>query len=180
MLILLTAIGGMSLSQNHPLKHGQIEVEGTIYDVTISPEYNHTYVEEASLHDKTRILINPELGVGNIYIRQHGQATGNKETVLPSGYPCGHPGHHHQGRRVHGTGLYSAQVAHDHRGTVQRIGRTGSQTSEDIGCLPERMGQGPKIQRVCYEISEVGIVANELYSSLFSSRGWLLVSMLDG
>jgi len=61
--MLATSFGNnVALSQNRLLKHGKMKVNGITYDVTISDEYNHTYVEEGFLHEKKRALFNHEAG----------------------------------------------------------------------------------------------------------------------
>jgi len=62
MLILLTAIGGASLSQTRPLKHGKMVANGTTYDVRIRDGYNDVYIDDDSLYDKTQPLIKPNSG----------------------------------------------------------------------------------------------------------------------
>jgi len=67
MVTLLTVLGGsMALSQNRPLKHGKMALNGTTYSVTVSDKHSRIYIYDYLLYDKIKPLINPELGVGNI------------------------------------------------------------------------------------------------------------------
>jgi len=62
---------GTVLSQNRPLKHGKMVVNGTTYDITISDEYNYIFIHDDSLHDKTEVLIDRGVNPKATFIPEH-------------------------------------------------------------------------------------------------------------